>query len=169
MTKTTRSGFGTVGYCKLCSITDPDLQDKLDKRVGQMKDDKYVWAPKRLNEWMDQNELGSASRQVIYNHREHVKHPKDKMVTAVQKREIEHGVQPQQVNEDAFLDSLIAMGQRKIEADPDSVSIGDALKAVSIKKNSGKMGNAQNVLVQIMTGGPTEPTVVVEGEVTELP
>jgi len=168
MNKITKSGFGTPGYCKLCSITDPQIQDALDKRVGSKADGRYNYSPAKLNDWCAERGIETSNRQTYYNHREHVAHPKDRMVTAIAKREAEHGVQPQQVDENQFLDSLIAMGQRKIEADPDSVSIGDALKAVSIKKSSGKMGNAQAVLVQIMTGGPTEPTIVVEGEVQEI-
>jgi hypothetical protein len=163
------AGFGTVGYCKLCSIADPVLQDEYDKRVGSMTGDKYDYTPARLNEWLENKGVElRANRQTVYIHRDHVKHPKDKIVSAVKKREIEHGVQPQQVSEEAFLDSLITIGQRKIEADPDAVTIDQALKATQIKRQSGGATNAQAVLVQIMTGGPEEPTVEVEGEVRTI-
>jgi hypothetical protein len=169
MTTFSKQGYGNIGFCKLCSVIDPQLQDKLDARVGLKKDDKYVYSASKINDFLVMQGAESVQKRTIYNHREHVAHPKDRMVSAVEKHEAEHGVQPQMVDEEKFLDTLIAIGQRKIEADPGAVSIADALKAVGIKKSAGKAGNAQAVLVQIMTGGPSEPTVVVEGEVQEIP
>ncbi len=164
---TTRSGFGTAGYCKLCSITDPVLQDEYDKRTGTKANDKYVYSPAALNDWAEKKGIPGlkVNRQTVYQHRLHVMHPNDKVITAIEKREAEHGVQPQQASEDEFIDALILQGQRKIAADPNSVTISDALKAVGIKKGTGKGSNAVTVLVGLMTGGPQETTIVVEGEV----
>lgn len=166
-----RDGFGTAGYCSLCSLVDVERQDDLDKRIGKRKPrGTYVYSPNKINEWLVSKDIQAVDRQVIYNHRKHVMHPNDRLVSAVQKREMEHGVQPMQVSEDDFLDSLITIGQRKIAADPDLVTIDQALKAVQVKKGSNKMGSGINVLVGIMTGGPKEHSddIVVEGVATEL-
>lgn len=167
MAKIRQTGFGTVGYCKLCSFDDPVDQDAFDKRIGKRENDDYVYTPAALNEWLEGKGLQPVNRQTIYSHRKHVMHPKDRLVSAVVKRQIEHGVQPAQVSEDSFLDALIAIGQQRIAADPDSVTIDQALKAVQVKRQSSKAGQAQQVLVNIFTGGPTM-TPVVEGEVREL-
>jgi len=160
------AGFGNVGYCKLCSIVDPEVQDKLDKRVGKKKPNgKYSYSATKVNAYLESQGVDGVDRAVIYKHRLHVQHPKDRIVSAVEKHTIEKGVQPAQVSEDEFLDSLISIGQTKIAADPDSVTIDQALKAVQIKKGSGKMGTGIQVLVGLMTGGPKNDDVVIEGEV----
>lgn len=145
------------------------MQDAYDKRIGSKTNDKYDYSPAMLNEWVEKKGYPDlkVNRQTVYQHREHVKHPNDRMVTAIAKREAEHGVQPQQVSADEFLDALILQGQRKVASDPDSITISDALKAVGIKKGAGKETRAQMVLVQLMTGGPAEEATitVVEGEV----
>lgn len=165
MAGVTGDGYGTVGYCKLCSITDVSIQDDLDKRTGKRKENgTYVYPVSKLNKWMEEHGIAPVAKETIRNHRKHVMHPKDRMVSAVAKRTMERGVQPQQVSEDQFLSSLINLGSQKVQNDPDSVTIEQALKAVQIKKTGGKMGNAQAVLVSIFTGGPQEATIVVEGE-----
>ena len=162
-----RDGFGTPGYCKLCSLEEVTFQDALDKRVGKRRQSgTYVYSPRKINEWLVGQGLDAVDRGVLYRHRKHVMHPKDRLVSSVQKREVERGVQPQQVNEDAFLDSLINLGNARIVADPGAVTVDQALKAVQIKKGSGKMGSGIQVLVGLMTGGPSRSDdTVIEGEV----
>ena len=94
-------------------------------------------------------------------------HPKDRIVNAVEKRTLEHGVQPAQVSEDQFLDSLIKIGNAKIAADPDAVTVDQALKAVQIKKNAGQKKDGAQVLVAILTGTRDMEDQVIEGEVVE--
>jgi len=171
MAEVTRSGFGTAGYCTLCSVDDVNIQDGVDRRVGKLKPNgKYEYSATKVNEFLTSKGLRGVDRQVVYNHRKHVMHPKDKLVSAVKKRDLERGPAPQQVSEDEFLDSLVNVGLRKVQSDPDSVTIDQALKAVQIKKNSGKMGSGIQVLVGLMTGGPRQPTddIVIEGEVKVL-
>lgn len=167
------AGTGKPGYCKLCSMQDPEDQDELDKRVGLKKDDQYVYSPDRMNTWLAErgitDQKGSplkANRQTWYSHRKHVMHPKDRIVSAVAKRTMEHGVQPATVSEDQFLDSLIKIGNQKIAADPDAVTIDQALKAVQIKKNAGTKKDAHQTLIAIFTG-TRELDDTIEGEVVE--
>lgn len=161
MPKLLKGGAGQQGYCKLCSFDDPRLQDEFDKRV-------LDYTPKRLNEWLGGKLEGfkSVNRQTIYSHREHVRNPKDRMVSAVKKRTMEHGVQKQRVSEQEFLDAVVAMGQAKAQADPDSVTIDHALKAASLKLQSKQKGNAHQTLVAIFTGNHSPETI--EGEVREV-
>jgi hypothetical protein len=169
MSKLSRSGHGTPGYCKLCSFTDPRDQDEFDRRTGIKENDKYVYTPVALNDWMKTKGIGSATRQTIYEHRKHVMHPKDRIVSVVKKHTLEHGVQPAQVSESQFLDSLISIGQQRISANPDEVTIDQALKATQIKLGSGKRGDASAVLVNIFTSGaPVEARTIIEGESREI-
>lgn len=168
------AGTGKPGYCKLCSMQDPEDQDELDKRTGLKKDDRYVYSPDRLNEWLAERGITDqkgqplkANRQTWYSHRKHVMHPKDRIVSAIEKRTVEHGVQPAQVSEDQFLDSLIKIGNSKIAADPEAVTIDQALKAVQIKKNSGQKQDGQRTLIAIFTGTREMSEDIIEGEVVE--
>jgi hypothetical protein len=162
------AGYGKQGYCKLCSLEDPRLQDALDKRVGLKTGDRYEYTGNKVNAWLVEKGIDlSTSRPTLYAHREHVKHPKDRLVNAVQKREIEHGTVPATVTNEEFLNTLIAIGHRRAAANPDEVTIDQALKATQIKQNAKEKGNAQAVLVNIFTSGAQEPTII-EGEVREV-
>ena len=161
-------GFGKQGYCKLCSFEDPRVQDAFDKRCGLRKGKGYAYSPAALNEWLKEKGIDvRATRNTIYNHRIHVMHPKDRMVTAVQKRTIDHGTLPARVSNDEFLSTVIALGQQRAVSDPNEVTIDQALKATQIKANTKDRSNAQAMLVQIFTSGGTEPTII-EGEVKEV-
>lgn len=153
-------GAGHPGYCKLCSFDDFKLQDEFDKRV-------LDYTPKEMNEWLVQHGTRAVDRNTIYKHRDHVRNPKDRMVRAVQKRQLEHGVQPARVNEHEFLDAVIAMGQARAMADPEAVTIDQALKATQIKAQSKARGSAHNVLIQLFTGRMPAETTVIEGEYQE--
>lgn len=157
----TKSGQGKQGYCKLCSFDDPRLQDEFDKRV-------LDYTPKKLNDWLAGKVEGfkPVNRQTIYSHRDHVRHPKDRLVRAVQKRTMEHGVQKQRVSEQEFLDAVIKYGQANAEADPESITIDHALKAASLKMQSRQKGQAHQTLVAIITGNVDD--TVIEGEVKEV-
>lgn len=168
------AGVGKPGYCKLCSMQDPRDQDELDRRTGLREEGKYVYSPDKLNAWLEERGITEANgrtlkanRQTWYSHRNHVMHPRDRIVSAVAKRTLEHGVQPSQVSEDEFLDSLIKIGNSKIAADPDAVTIDQALKAVQIKKNAGARKDGHQTLVAIFTGTREMSPDVFEGEVVE--
>lgn len=159
--KLTKAGQGKQGYCKLCSFDDPKLQDEFDKRV-------LDYTPKKLNDWLSAKieDFKPVNRQTIYSHRDHVRNPKDRLVRAVQKRTMEHGVQKQRVSEQEFLDAVIAYGQANAEADPESITIDHALKAASLKMQSKNKGAAHQTLVAIITGNA--PDEVIEGEAREV-
>lgn len=155
------SGQKQQGYCKLCSFPDPKLQDEFDKRV-------LDYTPNQLNEWLVSHvDMKPVNRQTIYSHRNHVRNPKDRLVRAVDRRQMEHGSLPARVSEQQFLDAVIALGQARAMADPESVTIDHALKATQIKAQSKSQGNAHNVLIQLFTGRMPEGLNVIEGEYQE--
>ena len=156
------SGQKQPGYCKLCSFSDPKLQDEFDRRVLE-------YAPAALNEWLHSriDMKHNVDRKTIYNHREHVRNPKDRIVNAVARRQAEHGSLPARVSEGAFLDAVIALGQARAMADPESVTIDHALKATQIKAQSKSKGDAHAVLIQLFTGRMPPSMTVIEGEYQE--
>ena len=158
--KLLKGGIGRQGYCKLCSFDDPKIQDDFDKRV-------LDYSPARLNEWLAKYEIKPVDRATVYNHRNHVRNPKDRMVSAVAKRQLEHGSLPARVSEQQFLDAVIAMGHERAMADPEAVTIDHALKATQIKAQSKNKGDAHNILIQLFTGRMPEGAFVVEGEFRE--
>lgn len=151
----------------MCMLTDPVVQDELDRRVGQMTTmkngkPKYEYTPVMLNEWLATKlDLHvPISDPTIYAHRKHVLHPKDRVVSIAAKRAKEGRHLPQVTTEQGFLDSIIAMGHQKAMDDPEAVTIDHALKATQIKNQSKDKGNAQNVLVQIFTQGAPEDDII---------
>lgn len=162
MAKFRNAGDNHPGYCKLCSFSDPRLQDEFDKRV-------LDYTPKQLNEWLSSRieNFKNVSNPTIYKHRDHVRHPKDRVVNAIQKRQQNHGNLPQRTSEQQFLDSIIALGHQKALEDPDAVTIEHALKATQIKSQAKQRGDAHNILVQIFTGN-TPNIPIIEGEATEV-
>ena len=163
------SGAGHRGYCKLCSFDDPKLQDAFDKRV-------LDYSTPKLNEWLDSKGLIQSDadgrkklidRGTVYKHRDHVRDPKDRMVSAVAKRQLEHGSLPATVSEQEFLDAVIAMGHARAQANPEAVTIDHALKATQIKAQSKSQGSAHQMLVQIFTGRMPAEATVIEGEFHE--
>ena len=147
--------------CKLCSFGDFELQDEFDKRAQD-------YSPRALHEWLTSkgSDVTFANR-TLYAHRKHIMHPQDRIVSAVEKRRMDHGVQPAKASHEEFLESLVSLGAAKIAEDPDAVTVDQALKAAKIQVDREKKGQTTNVLVQLFTEGAGEPTVI-EGEVREI-
>lgn len=164
MVKIRTGGLGRQGYCKLCSFDDPDFQHDFDVRVNKK------WSQAKINEWLAQYELPGISRTTLYNHRQHVANPKDRLVTAITKRAAEQPQLPATVSEDQFLEAVVSQGYRRVAEDPDSVTIDQALKAAQIRANLQKKGQSINVLVGVFGGGAsmTQEPPVIEGQVREV-
>ncbi len=157
------AGWGHQGFCGPCSFYDPTIQKEVDSRIP-------TWSPEKLNDWLETRELPTFNRQTWYKHRRHVMHPKDRVVTAVVKRELLHGTNPQTVSEDAFLDALVAIGNRKATENPDEVTIDHALRAVQIKQAAKSAGTGgMSILIAVLTDRTSAPQMsVIEGEVREV-
>lgn len=163
LAKIVKAGAGRQGYCKLCSFSDPKLQDEFDKRV-------LDYSPRQLNDWLKTRiqDHKPITRQTVYSHRQHVMAPEDRVVQAVQKRALTHGTQPRRTSESEFLDAVISLGHQNALDDPGAVTVDQALKATQIKQSAKAKGDAHQVLVQIMTGNYVASEGVIEGETKEV-
>jgi hypothetical protein len=152
------------GYCRFCDSKNwatADLQESADKRVNE-------WGYRRFNKWLvEEVGMESCSNKTFYAHREHIMHPQDRIVSAVEKRQREGGLQPAQTTHEEFLQSLVSIGAMKIAEDPEAVTVDQALKAAKIQSDNQKKGQGNNVLIQLFTGGGGEEPTIIEGEVKE--
>ena len=151
-----KGGYGKQGYCKLCSFQDLEFQLQFDKRIDA------GWSPSKLNEWLEQHGSAKVDRGTVYSHREHVRNPRDRMVSAVAKRTAELGVMPAKVSEDEYLEAIIAAASVKVQSDPQAVTIDQGLKAAQIRSNMKSKGQDLNVLIAMFTGKVPDDTI--EGE-----
>ena len=152
------------GYCRFCDVKNFENvteQDTVDARIRDMGVGKF-------NEWARARGMKGTSPHTFYAHRQHILNPQDRIVSAVEKRQREGGVQPARTTHDEFLQSLVSIGAAKVAADPDSVTVDQALKAAKIQADREKKGQGNQVLIQLFTGGaPSEGPTIIEGEVSE--
>lgn len=152
------------GYCRFCDTSafeSPELQDKFDARVAE------GYGITRTNNWLRERGLQTTSVHTLYAHREHIKHPQDRIVSAVEKRQREGGIQPARTSHEEFLQSLVSIGAAKVAADPESVTVDQALKAAKIQSDTKKKGGGNNILIQLFTEGAGDARII-EGEAEEL-
>lgn len=160
------AGSGHPGYCTLCSLKDLRAADSIDKRCRALKENgrnEFSYSEIRLH--MSELGIKPVSRATIDKHRQHVRHPKERVVTAVQRSQSAAVATPAQVGHDEFLQSLVSLGAQRIAENPGEVTVDQALKAAQIQVQREKKGQTTNVLVQLFTQGPE---VVVEGEAREV-
>jgi hypothetical protein len=141
------NGPGQPGYCKIC---DNRLLPAINKKLvnGVPYTQIIAWAAE-FNE--------SFVRQTLAKHKEHIKHPKVTFVEQARRNPI---IVPSSNEE--FLDAVRDAGMAKIKDDPDSVTVGQALKAAQISMQSKQNNKGINiVLIGVMTGRADE---VIEGE-----
>ena len=138
---------GGPGYCKVCASPNVAQINKM-LRDGRTSTKIIEWA----------GEFGEHFvRQTLYKHKEHITDPKTTFVERAKKNPI-----IKRASNEEFLDAVRDAGMAKVLDDPDSVSIGQALKAAQISMNAKKTNNGiQLVLVGVMTGRADD---VIEGE-----
>ena len=110
--------------------------------------------------------MAGVPRQRVASHRNHIASPKDRLVTAVTKRQMQ-GTLPQVTTEAQFTDAVLSLAQHNMMADPNAVTIDHGLRAAQIKATEKANKSASiNVLIGFINGGisiPNAPTVI-EGE-----
>jgi len=156
------AGAGKPGYCKLCDLEDGTIQNALDDRVRQ------GWTPKALDTWLERQIPGwtGVSPNTVYKHRPHVKHPQDKLVTAVRRSEQRAVMVPPKSSPDDFLNALVSIGMKKAVENPDDVSLDHALRAATALKQAKAPANQGiNILIALMTGNAAPD---IEGEYVDV-
>lgn len=159
-------GYGSQGFCKLCSFKDAKFQLSYDERC------RANWSPKNLNEWvLTQDQPGAvASKETIYNHRKHVQHPKDRIVSAVQRTQARTlDVAKPQSSPDDFLQAVVEIGARRAVENPDEITIDHALRAAQALKQGGN--NAKGglaVIIGLLTGQSNAPATVIDAQAVEV-
>lgn len=148
------AGYGKPGYCRLCAwVHEPELNDRM--RAG--------WNARQINDWMAKFGF-SANRQTIYKHREHITSKADKVVAYAERSQL---AAPTTVSNQQFLSAIRDLGMKNALADPDAVTVRDALKAVQIMENQKQSGdNVLILLAQVMTGNA--PPTVIDGVAEEM-
>lgn len=143
-------------------------QDEFDKRCRALNGKRPAYSSTALNEYLVVRGLDAVARQTITNHRKHVQHPQDKLVTEVEQSQRRAIQSRPETSHDEFLQALVDIGARRIMENPEDVTVDQALKAAKIQVDKEKKGQSNNVLVQLFTTTSEPPTVVVEGESQEV-
>lgn len=147
------AGYGKPGYCRLCAwVHEPELNERM--RAG--------WNASQINAWMSKFDF-SANRQTIYKHREHITSKADKLVAYAERSQ---AVAPTTVTNQQFLTAVRDIGMKNVLADPDSITVRDALKAVQLLETQKSESNVLILLAQVMTGNA--PPTVIEGVSEEV-
>lgn len=162
-------GVGKPGYCLVCDglNTRPDLRKKANAVFANQK------AP-AIIDWLDQNLGIRPDRRVVYNHKGHIAHPSDRLVSQVQAQRAK-GTLPAQVSEDEYLDAVLAAAMQRVVDEPEAVTIDQGLKAAAAKTAAkASRGGGISTLVIALTR-PLEgiPTLLlgdgsIEGDYTEV-
>lgn len=154
--------MGRQGYCKLCSLKDPQAQLDLDQRVRD------EWNAGQIGKWLKSRYDISATRQTIYSHQDHVKHPRDRLVTAVQRTQTRALATRPVASNEQFLEAIRDIGYQRAMDNPDEVTIDQSIKAASVLAGS-KRGNGEVTLILArFSVGAGTPVDVIEGEAVEV-
>lgn len=142
---------GGPGWCKICaSPLLPQINTML--REGKKSTKIIEWAAEFNLEFV---------RQTLYKHKEHITDPKTTLVDRARRNPV-----IKRASNEEFLDAVRDAGFAKVAANPEDVSIGQALKAVQISMNAKKANEGvQLILVGVMTGKADD---VIEGEWKEI-
>lgn len=161
-------GYGKPGWCALCSLSD-EFRKPLTRLF---REDQKAPA---INEWLTRNVGKPFDRRVIYNHREHVRHPRDRVVNAVQRQQAK-GTLPASVTEEEYMDAVLAAAMQRVIDDPESVTIDQGIKVATAKAAAKASRGGAQVTLQIALTRPLEGTPAlligdgsIEGDYSEVP
>ena len=153
--------MGKQGFCKLCSIRDAQAQLDLDQHIRD------GWNAGQVGRWLKSRYEITATRQTIYSHQDHVKHPRDRLVTAVQRTQQRAlSTRPVASNEQ-FLEAIRDIGYQRAMDNPEEVTVDQSIKAASILAGSKRSGGEITLILARVSLGDYAPDVI-EGEVVEV-
>lgn len=149
-----RAGYGSPGYCRVC---DSDLLRDINARLRKGQ------AIAAIERWLRDDKGFPVSQPTLRRHREHITDPKTTFVESARKNpRIKRGVTTQD-----FLQTLVEIGAEKADADPDSISIDQSIRAAQILE--GRKDKQVDVLLVIARSlmGQAPPEII-EGEYREV-
>lgn len=160
------------GACKLCSWPFEGELNRKIRDAGFDAKDRPKFNAAMAERWAKDKYDFAFTRQTYYKHLDHIRHPADKYVAASHKPRADGELIRSSSNDD-LLQAVIDLGMQRIEADPGSVSIDHALKAVQIRESRREKGQDMLlVFAKIVTGQGAVagllPAPAVEGEFAEI-
>lgn len=156
----TGKGYGQPGYCAVC---DTKIVNEANAKLKAGNKIAFVarWA---------EGKGVKLHRTTWYRHVEHMRSGRDKVVQVA--RTVREMDKMTRVTNTEFLEAVRDIGYANAQADPESVNLGHALKAVQIMESTKDKGrDVLVILARAMTGNdiaPMLPPPVEEGEYEEL-
>lgn len=156
----TGKGYGQPGYCKVC---DTKIVGEAN---GRLKAGQTVAMVQR---WAESKGV-KLHRTTWYRHVEHMRSGRDKVVQVA--RTVREMDKMTRVTNTEFLEAVRDIGYANARAEPESVNLGHALKAVQIMETTKDRGrDVLVILARAMTGHDIAPMLnppMEEGEYKEL-
>jgi len=138
-------GFGKPGFCSICAIRPDDK--KFQKALTSLYREQQ--SASKINDFLVTNIGKPSDRRVIYRHREHITHPRDRLVGSIASRQVQDGL-PADTTEEQLQQAIINAAYARVVAEPDAVTIDQGLKAAGLKQQAKQSRQAGiNMLVQI--------------------
>lgn len=154
-------GFGRSGFCSICASPNA-----IEYVAGARKG----WNAKQFNEAAEANGE-SWNRQTWYSHLRHAKSGEQHLIQAAEKVRRQGALTVGDIKKSSnaqLLEAIRDIGMAKALANPDDVTIDQALKAVQIMEGRKEKGSdALNILIAFTTGAQL-PTVIVERSQPEI-
>ncbi len=144
-----RPGYGNPGYCSVC---DSEHKSEINKRMK--RGDTIASIGRYLKE-----KESPISEPTLRKHRKHITDPKTTFVENARKNPV-----IKRVTSREFLQALVDEGARKVEEEPESVSIDQAIRAAQIIETSKeKQVDALVTIARMLMGQAPQPELI-EGE-----
>lgn len=147
-----QAGFGQAGFCKVCASP---LKNEINKRFRNKHSTASIMRFTQAKNY-------PITLPTLAKHKAHITDPKTTFVELARKNPV-----IRDVSHEEFLHTLVALGQKKIEDDPDSVSIDHSLSAAkTLAQKQDKQGAVLILIAQAATGHL--PLATIEGEYQEI-
>ena len=141
----------SYGDCKICRSS---LSRNLNKRLARGDSDPQIMA------WAGEHDF-KVTKPTLIRHKRHITDPKTTVVEEARKNPA-----IKRVSHDEFLQSLVDIGAAKAAANPDDVSLDQAIRAAQALSQKGN-GQVNVLLMLAQRMAPRAPEL--EGEWQELP
>ena len=144
------AGYGQLGYCRVCASS---LKAEINKRLVRGESIPSIISWGKTKDF-------SVSKPTLLKHKKHITDPKTTFVQNAQKNPA-----IKRVSHTDFLESVVSAGAKRVEENPDDVTIDQSIRASQVlESRKDKSGDALNILILALTGNrPLQLTE--EGEI----